>query len=80
MVEDNDLNWKIVVEILSGYGFCIDTAENGVEIIEKLSLSRLGDYNLVLMDIQMPVMDGYEALGVSVCWMTRSFLPFQSLP
>lgn len=61
LVEDNDLNRELVVEILSECGFYVDTAENGVETIEKLSLSRPGDYDLVLMNIQMPVMDGYEA-------------------
>ncbi|MGN0733636.1 MAG: response regulator [Emergencia sp.] len=61
LAEDNELNREIAVEILSEYGFCIDTAENGAEALEKVSASKLGDYDLVLMDIQMPVMDGYEA-------------------
>ena len=61
MVEDNELNREIAMEILNEYGFCIDTAENGAEALEKVSASASGDYDLVLMDIQMPVMDGYEA-------------------
>ncbi len=61
LAEDNDLNREIAVEILGGYGFCIDTAQNGAEAVEKVSVSRPGAYDLVLMDIQMPVMDGYEA-------------------
>ncbi|MDO5390105.1 MAG: response regulator [Eubacteriales bacterium] len=61
LVEDNELNREIALEILGEYGFHIDTAENGVEALEKVSASRPGDYDLVLMDIQMPVMDGYEA-------------------
>ena len=61
MVEDNELNREIALEILSEYGFRIDTAENGAEAVEKIAASRPGDYDLVLMDIQMPVMDGYEA-------------------
>ncbi len=61
LVEDNELNREIAVEILSKYGFNIDTAENGAEALEKVSDSNPGDYDLVLMDIQMPVMDGYEA-------------------
>ena len=61
LVEDNELNREIALEILSEYGFHIDTAENGVEALGKVSASRPGDYDLVLMDIQMPVMDGYEA-------------------
>ena len=61
LVEDNELNREIALEILGEYGFHIDIAENGAEALEKLSVSRSGDYDLVLMDIQMPVMDGYEA-------------------
>ena len=49
------------MEILSEYGFVIDTAENGAEAVEKIASSRPGDYDLIFMDIQMPVMDGYEA-------------------
>lgn len=61
LAEDNELNREIALEILGGYGFDIDTAENGAEALEKVALSKPGDYDLVLMDIQMPVMDGYEA-------------------
>ncbi len=61
LVEDNELNREIALEILGEYGFIIDTAENGAEAVEKITVSRPGDYDLVLMDIQMPVMDGYEA-------------------
>lgn len=61
LVEDNELNREIALEILSEYGFHMDTAENGEEALEKVAASRSGDYDLVLMDIQMPVMDGYEA-------------------
>ena len=61
LVEDNALNREIALEILGEYGFRIDTAENGAESVEKVAASRPGDYDLVLMDIQMPVMDGYEA-------------------
>ena len=61
LVEDNELNREIAQEILSEYGFRIDVAENGAEAVEKVSSSKPGDYDLVLMDIQMPVMDGHEA-------------------
>ena len=61
LAEDNELNREIALEILGEYGFHIDTAENGVEAVEKVAASRPGDYDLVLMDIQMPMMDGYEA-------------------
>ena len=61
LVEDNELNREIAQEILSEYGFRIDVAENGKEAVEKVSSSKPGDYDIVLMDIQMPVMDGHEA-------------------
>ena len=61
LVEDNALNLEIETDILSELGFVIDSAENGHIAVEKLSASRPGDYLLVLMDIQMPVMDGREA-------------------
>lgn len=61
LVEDNEFNREIASEILGDYGFCIDTAENGAQALEKVSSSKPGEYDLVLMDVQMPVMDGYEA-------------------
>ena len=61
LVEDNELNREIAQEILSKYGFRIDVAENGKEAVKKVSSSKPGDYDIVLMDIQMPVMDGHEA-------------------
>ena len=61
LVEDNELNSEIAVEILKEYGFLVDTAENGAEAVEKIKNSKPGNYDLVLMDVQMPVMDGYTA-------------------
>ncbi len=61
LAEDNELNREIAVEILSKYGFVVDTAENGVEAVKKIKESKPGDYDLVLMDVQMPLMDGGEA-------------------
>ncbi len=61
LVEDNELNSEIAVEILSAYGFLVDTAENGAEAVKKVKNSTPGKYDLVLMDVQMPVMNGYEA-------------------
>lgn len=49
------------MEILNEYGFLVDTAENGAEAVEKVKNSTPGSYDLVLMDVQMPVMNGYEA-------------------
>ena len=61
LVEDNELNSEITVEILNEYGFMVDTAENGAEAVEKVKNSKPGNYDLLLMDVQMPVMNGYEA-------------------
>ena len=61
LVEDNELNSEIAVALLSEYGFRVDTAEDGAEAVEKVKNSTQGDYDLVLMDVQMPVMNGYEA-------------------
>ena len=61
LVEDNELNREIAMEILNEYGFLVDTAENGAVAVEKMKKSSPGDYDLVLMDVQMPVMNGYEA-------------------
>ena len=61
LVEDNELNSEIALEILNEYGFLVDTAENGAEAVEKVKNSKPGNYDLVLMDVQMPVMNGYEA-------------------
>ena len=63
LVEDNLVNREIASLILTEYGFQLDTAENGKEAVEKVSASKPGDYQAVLMDIQMPIMDGYAATG-----------------
>ena len=61
LAEDNPINSEIACEILKGNGFVIDTAENGKAAVEKLAEAEAGTYRAVLMDIQMPVMNGYEA-------------------
>ena len=61
LTEDNELNQEIAVEILSGAGFYTEVAENGKVAVDMLRRSKPGYYQLVLMDIQMPVMNGYEA-------------------
>ena len=61
LVEDNELNREIASEILNEYGFIVDTAENGKIAVDTIAASQHGYYDLVLMDIQMPVMNGYEA-------------------
>ena len=61
LVEDNDLNREIATEILGMTGVTVETAENGKIAVEKVAAAPENWYSLVLMDIQMPVMNGYEA-------------------
>ena len=61
LVEDIPINREIAVMMLGSLGFTVETAENGKEGYEKVAYSDPGYYDGVLMDIQMPVMDGYEA-------------------
>ena len=61
LVEDNELNREIAVEILQMTGAEVETAENGKIAVEKVEASPKGSYDLIFMDIQMPVMNGYEA-------------------
>ncbi len=64
LVEDIDINRQIGCMLLRKIGFMVETAENGKEAVEKLGASEKGYYNAVLMDIQMPVMNGYEATKI----------------
>lgn len=61
LVEDNEINLEIETEILQGLGFIIETAVNGSIAVEKIKNAQPDEFALVLMDIQMPVMDGLEA-------------------
>ena len=61
LAEDNDLNWEIANEILSTAGFKLEHAENGKICVEKFEASEEGTYDVILMDIRMPVMNGYDA-------------------
>lgn len=61
VVEDNELNMEITTTVLEEAGFVVDQAVNGQAALEKVATAAPGQYALVLMDIQMPVMDGYEA-------------------
>ena len=61
LVEDNELNREIALDHLKELGFIVDEAENGAIALQKIKSNKPGMFDLVLMDIQMPVMDGYEA-------------------
>ena len=61
LVEDNLINMEIASMILTQMGFAVETAENGQIAVDRVAASEPGYYSLVLMDIQMPVMDGYTA-------------------
>ena len=65
-MEDNELNREIAVEILNEYGFMVDTAENGAEQWRKLRIRSHAEYDLSAVDVQMPVMSGYEATKQSI--------------
>lgn len=61
LAEDMDINWEVAYEILSVFGLELQRAENGKECVEKFEASDIGFYDAILMDIRMPVMNGYEA-------------------
>lgn len=64
VVEDNEINLYIAVELLENAGAMVTTAKDGKEAVQRFSASETGFYDLVLMDVQMPVMDGYSATRV----------------
>ena len=61
LAEDNELNWEIAHELLSAQGFTLDWAENGRQCVERFQAAPPGTYDLILMDLRMPVMNGYDA-------------------
>ncbi|MCM1091353.1 MAG: response regulator, partial [Muribaculum sp.] len=61
VAEDNDLNWEVISELLDMYGIACDHAENGQEAVSMMQSADDGKYDLILMDIQMPIMNGREA-------------------
>lgn len=61
VVEDNELNMEIVEFLLTEEGATIDKAQNGLEALEKYEAAEAGTYQVILMDLMMPVMDGYQA-------------------
>ena len=63
LAEDNEMNQMIAVAILENVGFTVDIASNGADAVEKMEQAPAGTYDVILMDIQMPIMNGYEAAG-----------------
>lgn len=61
LAEDNDLNWEIAEVILTDEGFQLDRAENGQICVDMFSAAEVGTYDAILMDVRMPVLDGYGA-------------------
>lgn len=61
VAEDNELNWEIIQELLQEQGITCDHAENGRQCVDMLSQAPAGTYQAILMDVHMPVMNGYEA-------------------
>lgn len=61
LAENNDLNAEIAIELLAEQKIIVDRAEDGAECLDKLEKADSGYYDMILMDIQMPVMDGYDA-------------------
>ncbi len=75
LVEDNKTNQQLAIELLKMKGALIDTANNGQEAVQKILGSKKTQYNIVLMDLQMPIMDGYAATK-----LLREHQEFADLP
>lgn len=77
LVEDNDLNAEIATEILTSRGFLVERAENGRICVECLEQAESDYYQIILMDIQMPVMNGYDAAKKirSMSDVDKAFIP-----
>ena len=68
LAEDNDLNAEIAITLLEEMGFQVDRAEDGIICVNKLEQEPAGTYDLILMDIQMPNMNGYKATQI-IRWL-----------
>ena len=79
MVEDNELNREVAAEIIGMTGAEIETAVNGKEAVDKVADHPNGYYDLVFMDVQMPIMNGYEAATAIVPCLNTKVSCCQSL-
>ncbi len=81
LVDDNELNLEIETELLQEIGLSVDTAQNGQEAVDKVAHAPSDTYALILMDIQMPVMDGHAATRAirSLPDPTRAHIPVIAL-
>lgn len=61
LAEDNELNWEVARELLGAFGLELERVENGEDCVARFAASAVGDFDAILMDIRMPIMDGYEA-------------------
>lgn len=77
LAEDNEINREILVDLLTEFGFEVDVAKNGVEAVEQFKSFAKGNYSMILMDIQMPVMNGLEA---AVAIRNSGHIDCQSIP
>src|SRR5262249_30227850 len=75
LAEDNEINQQVAVELMEGVGVAVDVANNGREAVERLEAADTAPYDVVLMDVQMPEMDGYQATA-----RIRAQVRFASLP
>lgn len=80
MAEDNEVNVEIAVSILGLSGASVDVAVNGRDAVDKFAASLPGTYDFILMDIQMPEMNGRDAAARSESWIIKTRKRFRSLP
>lgn len=76
LVEDNELNQKLIIQMLISYGFEVEFVNNGLECLRILEQQ---DFNLILMDMQMPVMDGYEATRIIRANLSWDHIPIVAI-
>ncbi|MBT7094373.1 MAG: response regulator, partial [Bacteroidetes bacterium] len=79
LADDNETNQQVAIELIEGVGLFVDVANDGKEAVEKISKADKGYYEIVLMDLQMPVMDGYDATENIRQTMSKEDLPILAM-